>query len=794
MKVKFLSILVLLLTLNILLPWEKALAQAQLEVKAKIGIENKIKYGAGVPLSVKVTNNGDDFSGDIVIDAGVDYRIGSAQVYPFDIAAGETKTLDLYIDGYSDELIYANPKPEVIHFYEGGIEKGKSITYSGTKNFTPSRSDMTATFVYTLTENSDRLSAFQRLKQYSTFETHVFHLNQMKDYMFPSDSKQLQMANVIAVDEYSLTDLSAEQQQAMLDWVRQGGTLLIGASDQVEASAGIFSKYLPLTLKNERLTVSAETLKTLSVGGVFSKGIEVYQSTLNKEGIIELAEGDKILAASLKIGSGKVLQTTFSLGDEPLSSMDGYGKLLSEMLGITNQNTSNLNYYNGAHGVQQEWSMLNELFPSFEISIFWIVSLIVIYILVIGIALYFVLKRLDKREAAWWIIPLAAVAISVVLFIFGAKDRILHPQIQQMALFKVNEDGSLDGKYINTLLTNRGGDFVFEADQNTTVNALASVDFLGVQTENLHKQSYVKQKANGSTLTLKNLNYWSVQSFIGATTIEQAGKLDIDLSLENKKLKGTIQNNFPFALKDVSVVAGNRSYVLGDIEPNGQLKVSKDISTSTLAAVSMGSYNYSQPKTKADLMPQRIAYLDYSATYIMSEERMPMITAVTEEALVPVTFNGNAEMNTVTKLVQSFKPKLVMSGEVNFSENDMDISIVPSDGMGYAERINATANEWQIGEGAYDNVYALASGVNMEKMKWTQLQVKYDINIFTLEILNNKTKLYEDVPSSGYTITKNIASYVNTKGQVQFKMVRKPDTTGNSVKAPTITLTGEVIQ
>lgn len=792
MRIKKYGLALLLFMSFLFIPFGEASAEAKLDVNATIGIENKVKYGTGLPLVITVTNNGDDFSGDLVLDAEVDYSIGSALVYPFDIAAGETKTLHLYLEGYSDNYNNNGTKPDYIHFFKGGVDKGNKIGFSGKKSFSPSMYDPSAQFVYTLTENSDRLSAFLRLRQYATYEVEVFHLNQLKNYSLPEDGRELELANVVAVDEFALSDLSDKQQQALLDWVQKGGTLLIGASDQVEASAGIFAQYLPLKLSNERVAVSKDTLKSLSAGGNFSKDIEVYKATENDGSKRFMADGDTILVSETTVGSGRVLQTTFSLGDDPLASMDGYGKLINEILDLSNPiMIGKNNYSDSKFSMQQEWRSINELFPSFEVSITGLVVLIIIYILVVGPILYFVLKRLDRREAAWWIIPALAVVISLALFIIGGRDRILQPQIQQMALFKVNEDSSLTGYYTNTLLTNRGGDFTFDTDANTTVVG-AKKDDLNISTGNLHEQSYVKQHATGSTITLKNLNYWSVQSVVGQTNIEDAGKLDIQLTLENGKLQGTIDNNFPFALKDVTVVSGFRHYSLGEIEANGTLKVSEDIKTKVLPGVSMGTLNYSQPQTKADLLPKRLEYMDYSASLLLQDERLPMITAWSEEAIVPITLDGNAEMDTVSKFVQSFKPTIIMSGAVDFSMNDFEIELNPIDGMGYAELVNSSTNMWFIGEGSYEGIFRVASGIELSNINWTEIEIQHDTDMFDIEILNKQTNDYESIADKKQKLTEKVGQYINDDGEITLKITRAKDLTGMEVLLPTLKLKGEV--
>ena len=77
------------------------------------------------------------------------------------------------------------------------------------------------------------------------------------------------------------------------------------------------------------------------------------------------------------------------------------------------------------------------MFPSFKVSAPLIFGIIIFYIILIIPVLYFILKRKDKREYAWWIIPVVALLTSIAIFGYGAKDRIGRAQIQQSAVLNV---------------------------------------------------------------------------------------------------------------------------------------------------------------------------------------------------------------------------------------------------------------------------------------------------------------------------------------------------------------------
>lgn len=203
------------------------------------------------------------------------------------------------------------------------------------------------------------------------------------------------MANVIVVDEVAIADLTQKQQESLLKWVQDGGTLLLGAADQIDATAGILKEYLPLSLSQEMTSISAEALTKLSGGGIFTQPISVYSSTSSEGSLPVLTENNTVLAAKKKIGSGEIIQTAFSLGDQPLASMDGYAALIAKMIDIQNISQQGM-MRQGQSSLDQisyELRNINELFPSFEVSVSYMLIVIILYILIIGPLLYVVLKK-----------------------------------------------------------------------------------------------------------------------------------------------------------------------------------------------------------------------------------------------------------------------------------------------------------------------------------------------------------------------------------------------------------------
>src|SRR5690606_14353008 len=134
--------------LIIILP-QTALAAAEISVDAEAGFANKVKYESGVPIQFTLVNNGDDFSGDLVLGYSETYSLGAGISVPVDLAKGETKTIQVAVPGLSDMMSMGNSSRNIF-LYEGGWEEGKQIEIKGDKNLSPSFFSPSSLFIATL--------------------------------------------------------------------------------------------------------------------------------------------------------------------------------------------------------------------------------------------------------------------------------------------------------------------------------------------------------------------------------------------------------------------------------------------------------------------------------------------------------------------------------------------------------------------------------------------------------------------------------------------------------------------
>ncbi|MGG0656820.1 hypothetical protein [Rummeliibacillus pycnus] len=764
-----------------------AAAKSKLVVKVDAGFDNKYKDTMGLPVLLTVTNSGDAFSGDIVIDNQQGYSGGMGIVVPLEIGSNETKTIKLMLDYFTYQPTGNNGSDKTIHIYKGSWKKGDEVSFKGDDKIQPQMNERDGTFVLTFTNSVDRLSALTKIASSRSNQTEIIHLGQLKKDLIPTAASGWSMADIVVVDEYSIASLKEEEQQSLLEWVKLGGTIVIGASDNLTGEIGIFQNYLPLSLSYNTINVASKDIQKAIKDPKFSSSLTAYKAEKVDQANTLLEIDDHILAAKKGLGNGQIIQTAFSLGDEPLSNDKDYDQLLQKVIpfnSVSNANSNNnIDFLHGD-------TYSNELFPTFQVSTMLLIIVIIIYIFVVGPLLYFVLKKKDKREFAWWIIPVLSLFVSILVFAYGAKDRLAKPQIQQSAVYEINQDDSLSGYYMNSLLTNRSGDFTFVTTPDSTATLLSNFNDLGL----IHKKAVLEQSQNEKEVTLRNNRYWSVSTIAGQTEMHNVGSFLIDLEVEDSAIKGNVTNNLPYTVKDVSIWYGSQWLKLGTMKPKQTLKVTQTINGALLLPAMPILTNYpNKVNNRDDIMNNRKQMLKQSAYGLIGNTEEPAIVGWIDEPITPITLkNGKADMSSINLVVQSFSPKTKLSGEFVLPANSMNFEINSISNAGYAERDSENSSIWFIDAGTYEFIWTIPEMFKDKKFTWKELQLaNTDTKNVSLQIYNEKTSNYESINDGRFTLTKNIEDYISTEGKVKFKLEREMSDDQRTT-VPTLQLKGEV--
>ena len=207
----------------------------------------------------------------------------------------------------------------------------------------------------------------------------------------PESSELLENFSAIIVDDFHMESLNEKQLEALLGWVENGGMLAIGTGLNADK-----------TLKNigDKLGI---TLNGYSTANIFCGTADVADITV-ADGEESGIENGTVTAYIKNEGAGLVVVHTFDLGSAPFANSGANSYLTSYYRDIYPQKfMADRNYIYSPNNVNS----INRL-PSIEKSSFTVlIVILLVYAAVIGPVCYLVLKKADKREKGWIVIPAA---------------------------------------------------------------------------------------------------------------------------------------------------------------------------------------------------------------------------------------------------------------------------------------------------------------------------------------------------------------------------------------------------
>lgn len=761
-------------------------AAADITIDAEAGFQNKVKYNRGVPLQITASNTGTAFSGDLVIDYSESYNIGSGLTVPLELAAGESKTFNLSLPGMIDNSYSGGMTNQTIYVYEGGWEKGDAIDFQGSKSFRPNYFMPETPFIATLTQNADRLSGLSQYLPVNGANAQVFHFTMEEENSLPSDSLAWDALDYLIIEEFPYSDLPAETQEAAMTWLEQGGKILVGADSNLESATGNLSDLLPMQLNSSEVT---------SVSG-FEKSIPVYQADVDAGARVILEQEGQAIAVERTIGAGTIIQTAFSLGDEPVVSQEGYEEMLVNLIGADQNPAAFQQDESIKERMSYEIGMVNELFESFAVSKTLMFLIILLYIIIVVPVLYLFLIKKDKREYAWLAIPLIAVLASIGIFAAGAKDRIANPQIQQTGFFEVDGDGGLNGYYMNTLLSNRSGNYRFTAPANTTMTATAGDQF---SSNNTHQNAILEKGAAASTLTVRDMRYWSVASVLGESYISGSGQFDIQLEMEDGDLTGTIRNSFPFSVEDAAIWTGTRLISLGDFNPDEEKQIAETVQSELLQPISpIAQYQVPQNISGGEeelIEARKQSALAMSYEYLGRDASTPYLIAYADAAIAPIALEDqDANLSAVHLLAQSFEPSMNFDGEVAISSDNLKIDVQLQSAMGHVEKYPNNPHYYGLEPGEYRVQYELPDALADQDAEWSRFETQSASTDVEFSILRTDTGEYEPLDAGSNDLSENSSNYISDDGTIEIRIIKNEMTGFSEITVPKIELEGVIGQ
>jgi|GEM_PF-6799316 len=765
-----------------------AFAEEKVTLKLTSGADGWVKSGKGFPVYATLINGRNEpISGylEILFFTSSSKTVVSKEV-PIHAEAGETRTIYFSMPPLSNIYDFSLDSRKQILLYEGEGKGKREIPFEGSDRLSINYLEPSRPIVGVFSENMDRIRSLAGLGK----EIHWFFMGKEQ---VPRDAIGFDLLDILVVDEYPLSTLDSAQQTALTEWIERGGVLVLGDTANLSQSYRPVLDWMPLIPEESRILDKAEL--SLDNQKVELKHFRVSEGTVKADDVYYSA-GDVPLILSRSAGKGRVVQTAFSLGDEPQNRAEGYGRFLTRFLRSLGPSDSvRADFYSGLY---YSFAEPNERFDAGGIDKNVLLLATLIYIVLLAPGMYFFLKKMDKREWAWWIIPVLSFAVSGLLFLYGAKERIRQPLKNELGIF-VSENGSLSGYYAATFQSNKGGDYEMETD---------AASFLPLPVfgySSTFGAAYGKTAAtlaeNGNKMKVRfpDVEYWSVRTLAGPAYMKGAGSFRSELFFRGNRVTGWIENLYPYRFEEIFLWSGTERYSLGPLEPGGRLTV--DLAFDQLPAAPFPAPNYSASR---DLEQFRKEILLSDNLIVPFQFSLPVVGGFTGDAVLDVDLVGKKEKTNRTVLIlEPIKPEIQENTFFQLNGADWNFEVKRITGTDaddiqkFPVQTGEKSFELYLDPGLYEFHYRLPKTLETEKLRIEELAIRLEgpASGFEYTLLSSKAGNELPLMEWGKTvrITDNPGHYIFEDGSVRFRVKKFNNDDGFTI-APQLSLKGRVGQ
>ncbi len=372
------------------------------------------------------------------------------------------------------------------------------------------------------------------------------------------DPLLLTAIDVIAVRELT-AELRPEQREALITWVQQGGTLLIGGGAVGETVIRTFADVLPVTVGPLQGNWPVNALEQLvGLSGLSNSVPQLTAHTVTLRANAHALSNDTLIS-QMELGAGKIIFAAFDLAT--LRAWPGEAKLWAKVLALQPRLDIGATFRFGFNDLLQ--GSLNQ--PLFELpSTTTILGLISLYIIVIGPLHFFILRQLRRLEWAWLTTPLLIVIFLLGTYGMSFALRGTQTQIVQLTIVQTAAESE------TAITTTFAGIFSPQRSRYTlTVTDTAFVTPMRTEVGPVETQ----RDDNAVTIPDLQLDAAAFQTWIAEKVGPNPVQIGAQITREGQVWNGSVTNISKFPLRDVMVVWQNNMQWIGDLPPGAEATI-----------------------------------------------------------------------------------------------------------------------------------------------------------------------------------------------------------------------------
>ena len=587
---------------------------------------------------------------------------------------------------------------------------------------------------------------------------------------FPKSSSGLEQLDIIIISDFRIRDLSNEQSRALMDWVKQGGVLMIGTGTRADDTIG---RYAPELLEDIYETPSIRTVNFLLNNEI--KSVDLDSTYINLHGGNVIVSDDEFpLITSVNKQKGIIAVAGFDfcdLNQFAIENTQFARYIISNILG----NERIEAFSNQSETLDDTFQNIEPILNSSEIkklppmTIYTLVF--IAYILLIGPILFIYLRDCGLAIYYRKIVVLISLLLLAMIIIYNGRTRFSTTFYNYVTVYEAGDSDVSETTYVN--LRNP-----YNKPYNVVIDSNYSIVPIIRNKTNIDERRALEKNTSVNIdnaelikdISIKNVGAFSSNIWKMDKTIENLNNEGFsgDINFFDGNLSVEITNNYKHKVKNTTLLLYGKIAMLGDFDA-GETKTIEsceflnipltnfDITAKLITGmeeVSTINQNGSVNGMDTEQYMQRLNVSNFLSFYMMENSNGytadARIIAFSDTALSsPIFYSDTMEGSGLTLLTSVIPVNSIADGVV-YRQSLLKMPLILSGDYSYIDNA-LKSNQATVME------YFLGDDINIGEVKFEQISEVFSNPQYSdrLKTFNGNIALYNFKTGNFDYVSKN---------------------------------------
>ena len=759
------------------------------------GFDGMYLVGHSVPIRGTITNKGKAFHGELQIksyvyqDVDLDYQEYVLYSKKMDLTEGAREAIDM-------EAVM------------GTVAKHLEVTLVAETGETVFRKNVAVKAlppdtlaIGVLSDQPEQMRYLSVLeKNMSAYKTKVLFFDENS---FPTSEEVMKNFSVIILDDVDTSELQQKQKNALADWLQGGGLLGLGTGPHSSRVLGGLDFLEDVSIGTGTTIHSLE----LAQGDSITLSVPMDIAEIRKDNAEPVwTNGDTVLLDEIQVGAGKVLVHRFALGLAPFGDLPQAGTILGAIYESYGKDSW------AGHRESMDAGMSGRPVASFFVRIpsmengpmYLIFGVILVYILLVGPVLYYVLKKKDWQRKGWGIIPISALICTGVIFLISRVSGYHDSIVQTTSFTKMKQGAEIGNAQVGiNFMSPKKGDVVFSGEGMTDFYVPDANHNWSYRRMDNHTERclYKLDMKEPPEITFYNKGIWEKSQLQTDAVVQLGGTIESDVHLDGDICKGTVTNHTTVDFSDAYLDINGFFLPLGSLPAGESVTVEGkyDLKNNMSSYESINHAIWQGENNPRDLVRKKKA-TKQKAFYL--QQQQDMLTSVQDVGFTDELLKKNSRMYRVSRFYgfnqaplygaekyingipakeyhlnmyymdfwedlaqqKKFTTPYIFGAEVTVDRNNIYVAYGDSV-QGYCNLDNITEKEQKV-----EATYTLDTALRVDRFRFSDMD-STEFSYMKAQIYNRSTDEWEDLQRTSY---EQASAYLNEENQIQMRVTIPP--------------------